>query len=181
MFRGVSDVAEFIRAACKAATQTGVGWTVCEFGSLVMHDHDPRPIAAGFGFVGYTGVDWRAGPGVDVVAMNRDAPPVVGDDFALSLSLQALEHDPDWRGTLRAMVAVVRPGGVVAVSVPAPGWPEHETDCAPDGGTYYENRTADEVLDEIRATGRCGEVLKSKIEPSTVPGRSRSLVIVRTT
>ena len=179
MFNGVSDVAEFIEAACRAAKQTGDGWTVCEFGSFVMHDHDPRPIVEKHGFVGYTGVDWRAGPGVDVVAMNRDALPLVGDGFALSLSLQALEHDPDWRGTVRAMVAVLRPGGVVAVSVPAPGWPEHETDCAPDGGTYYENRTPTDIVEEIKTTGRCGEVVKCKIEPSTVQYRSRSLVIVR--
>ena len=173
------DVRLFVDSALLLAKQRSVwGWSAIEFGAFVMHDHDARPAASLLGCSRYVGIDWRAGPGVDLVALNEEAPALLGDKrFDLALSISALEHDPRWRETLAAMVAVLRPGGVAAVTVPSGGWPPHEVECAPLGGAHYRNLSVEEVLDGLVATGRVAQVIKAADDPSVL-GRRRANVVV---
>lgn len=162
----------------EAASRAAGEWSAIEFGSHIMHDHDPRPLARPRGCSTYVGVDWRAGPGVDLVSLNSEAPTQLGDQrFDLALSISALEHDPEWRATLASMLTLLRVGGVAAVTVPVGGWPPHEVECAPLGGTHYENRTVDEVLEAFSATGLLGSIVRAS-EEASVMGRSRTNVIV---
>ena len=179
MWKHAPDVRAFVQSiVALASSRSGQEWSAIEFGSFVMHDHDPRLIAIPNGCSSYVGVDWRAGPGVDLVSMNSEAPSKVGGQrFDLSMSISALEHDPEWQETLAAMLTVLRPGGIAAVTVPAAGWPAHEVDCAPLGGTHYETRTVEEVLEAFHATGLVGSVIRAQEEPS-VMGRRRTNVVV---
>ncbi len=181
MWKNEPDVRAFVESAIALArARTGERWSAIEFGSYAMHDHDARPSASSKGCEGYVGVDWRAGPGVDLVAMNSEAPERLGEQrFDLSLSISALEHDPEWRETLAAMLVVLRPGGIVAVTVPAAGWPAHEVDCAPLGGTFYETRTVEEVLGALSATGLVGTIVRASEDPSVYGRRRTNVVVVR--
>jgi len=172
------DVRRFVEDALDAARiSREPGWSAIEFGGYVMHDHDARPAATARGCSRYVGVDWRAGPGVDLVCLNSEAPARLGDErFDLALSISALEHDPEWRETLGAMVAVLRPGGLVAVTVPSGAWPPHEIECAPLGGTHYRNLSVEEVVDALSATGLVSRIRRASDDPS-VSGRRRANVL----
>src|SRR2546422_3537443 len=57
----------------------------------------------------YTGVDWRPGPGVDVIALAHDMN--FEQPFDVVVSAQMLEHDPYWKDSIRAMVLQLKPDG----------------------------------------------------------------------
>lgn len=97
----------------------------------------------------WVGVDWRAGPGVDVVGLAHEFRPLTANgrpqEFDLAVSTEMLEHDPFWRESLRRMIEVVRPGGSVLLTCAGPGRHVHEVECAPPA------RTGE------RESGRAGE------------------------
>lgn len=106
------------------------------------------------GTASYVGVDWRAGPGVDVVSLGHLYEPEPGQDFDVAVNCQALEHDPHWRDTLASLVRLVQDApsgkGRVIVTCAGPGYVEHELDTAPprpghEGEHWYENRSIDDV------------------------------------
>lgn len=125
---------------------------VLELGSYAMHDHDPRPLFPGSTYVG---VDWRAGPGVDVVerTSNRAAllRQIGARSWDLVLSISALEHDPEWYDTLWTAVNAAKVDGLIAVTCAGPGWEPHELDCAPPHkeGLCYQNRSLSEIVGQI--------------------------------
>jgi len=107
----------------------------------------------------YIGVDQFAGPNVDVQTTVVDAPFEPGS-FDTVVSAEMLEHDEEWRRSLRAMVTFLRPGGLLALSTATIGRAEHGTVETPEGadypnagvwspGNYYRNLTEDEVLDTL--------------------------------
>lgn len=100
----------------------------------------------------YVGVDWREGPGVDVVSLvhEYDGRPHVLYDTVISTEM--LEHDPHWRASLRRMVELVAPAGYLILTAAAVGRPEHEVDCSPEAG-YYRPLLLGELLAEIEKAG----------------------------
>lgn len=94
----------------------------------------------------YTGLDWRPGPGVDVIGLAHtyDAAP-----FATVVSTEMLEHDPHWQASLTNLARLVAPGGALLVTCAGPGRPAHEMDCAPAAG-YYRGLSAVEVVTVLR-------------------------------
>jgi hypothetical protein len=106
---------------------------IIEFGSLSIHGHDPRPWFKNLsGFRSYTGVDWRSGPGVDLVGLAHEFCTFEHfRRYRIVLSVSALEHDPFWSRTIETMVRCTAPGGVIAITCAGPGWAQHELDCAP--------------------------------------------------
>lgn len=152
-FKDQPEVDAFLRIAHehygrRAPEPPGV---VLELGSRAEEGRSPRyawPKAE------WVGVDWREGPGVDIVGLvdalhKEDKLP--GADLVLSVC--ALEHDPRWPGTIRAAVTQVAPGGIVALCWSGPGWPAHDVGCAPAGatpdigaGTWFRPLSVAEVL-----------------------------------
>lgn len=95
----------------------------------------------------WTGVDWRPGPGVDVVCLAhqyRSAWPV-----DLVLCTEMLEHDPYWRASLQNAAVQCAEGGSVLVTCAGPGRPPHELHCAPDSRHYYPV-SATAVVQQLR-------------------------------
>ena len=74
----------------------------------------------------YVGIDLSEGPGVDRVMSSHD---MVGQlaGFDIVVSGEALEHDTDWRLSVRNMVEVLSPGGMVVITCATSGRPEHGT------------------------------------------------------
>jgi SAM-dependent methyltransferase len=74
----------------------------------------------------YIGIDLVAGLNVDTVLNGHDLLSHFGADvFDLVLCLEMLEHDSAFWLTLQAIRAVVKPGGIVCISAPGNGFPEH--------------------------------------------------------
>ena len=84
----------------------------------------------------YIGLDWRPGPGVDVVSLVHEYQP--GRHFDTVISTEMLEHDPHWRASVARMIELVKPGGWLIITCAAPGRGEHEMGCAPEPEYYYE-------------------------------------------
>lgn len=137
-----------------------------EYGSRILHPHDPhdpRPIVNA---ERYVGVDAYAGPGVDVVMLAHEYHPPEPVDLALSLV--ALEHDPHWRRTILAISNHLAPDGVFAIVCAGQGAPQHELNESPRPG-HYRNVTSAEILLTLEGRGLQSQVLDAE----TVIGGSR--------
>jgi len=124
--------------------------SVLEVGSLIMHDHDPRPL---FLRASYLGLDGRPGPGVDQVVRGvLDWPGAIDADCFLCL--QVLEHDPFRVDTLDAGIAALAPGGgLIVVTCAGPGARPHEHMATPVPG-FYSNASAHMITSIIEHAAR---------------------------
>lgn len=84
----------------------------------------------------YVGVDVGQGPNVDLVCegQNVDHPD---NTYDVSGSCNCFEHNPHWVETFKNMWRMTKVGGLVFVSVPTTGCPEHGT---------HENKPGDSPL-----------------------------------
>ena len=96
----------------------------------------------------YYGIDWRPGPGVDIVCLAHelDRPQV---DIVISASL--LEHDPYWDKSLANMVRHLKHTGLLLLSWGAALNPEHCLKEAPDG--QFHPLPVRKVLTELERLG----------------------------
>lgn len=79
----------------------------------------------------YIGVDMRPGRNVDIVATVHELDFPDGS-FDTILSAEMLEHDEFWQDSLRKMYALLRSGGLLALSMASPERAEHGTTRVPD-------------------------------------------------
>lgn len=80
----------------------------------------------------FIGVDWIAGPCVDLVSLTHEVP-FKPEAFDTVLSASMLEHDPYWERSLEKMVEVLKKDGLFAISWGAARNPVHHLKMAPDG------------------------------------------------
>lgn len=99
---------------------------VVEFGSYDVNG-TPRHL---FADCEYVGVDWRAGPSVDVVSLFHEYVPSEPHDVAICVN--TLEHDPYWAFSLPAMARSLKPGGALILNVD--NQPPHEKHTSPIAG-----------------------------------------------
>lgn len=79
----------------------------------------------------YVGVDWRPGPGVDLVSFAHEL--VCDDKFDVVISASMLEHDPYWKKSILRMLEVLSHDGILLLSWGSALNAEHEHDTACDG------------------------------------------------
>ena len=79
----------------------------------------------------YVGVDWRPGPGVDVVCMAKDMQFETPFDVVISASM--LEHDPTWKESIERMLDCLRSDGILLLSWGGAHNDPHELETAVDG------------------------------------------------
>jgi len=126
---------------------------VLEIGSLNINGSDRRF----FENCEYIGLDLVAGKDVDVICVAHEYNP--GKLFDVVLSNSSLEHDIYYQLTLKKMVNLVRPGGLLYISVPN-SWAEHGTkrNHPDDSGTtkmgedwenYYKNLEIEDITNTI--------------------------------
>jgi SAM-dependent methyltransferase len=66
------------------------------------------------GYTAYLGVDWRPGPGVDVVVEAKNM--AFSEPFDTVISASMLEHDKEPELSIPAMVEAMRPSGILLLS-----------------------------------------------------------------
>jgi hypothetical protein len=89
----------------------------------------------------WLGIDRLPGPGVDLVGDAADVLHAFGLAADVVVSTEALEHDPTWGRTVRAMCRAVRRAGTLVVTCAGPGRAPHAADGSggPRPGEYYGN------------------------------------------
>lgn len=93
----------------------------------------------------YTGIDIVEGPCVDIVCPGQLYKPE--NTFDVVVSCEMLEHNMYWAPTLKNMVRVLEPGGLLLITCATTGRAEHGTrvSCPVDSpsntiyGDYYRN------------------------------------------
>ena len=98
----------------------------------------------------YTGIDWIAGPCVDLISLAHEVP-FGSEAFDTVLSASMLEHDPYWEKSLAKMVEVMKEDGIFAISWGAARNPTHCLETAPDG--KFHPLKAGLVLNHLQALG----------------------------
>jgi SAM-dependent methyltransferase len=96
----------------------------------------------------YVGLDWRPGPGVDVVALVHSYQPA--EPFDVVISTEMLEHDPYWVASVQRMAELLRPGGVLLLTWATPARAPHELATAPVG-QYYLGLAPREVAEAVQS------------------------------
>lgn len=136
---------------------------VFEAGSLDING-TPRPYFKG---AKYIGLDWRKGPGVDIVSLMHEYQGHKDGSFDLVISTEMLEHDPHWIESVRNMCRLVRKGGSLLITCAGPGRHEHDVETSPEK-LYYENVGVVSLVDAIWAGGarfrfmHCEDDVKAK-------------------
>jgi len=131
------QVLDFIEQCQKLRPSAFDAKTVLEAGSYDVNG-TPRHF---FPDAEYIGVDWREGPGVDIVCFfhQYQGSPV---DFVISTEM--LEHDPYWDTSFMKMASLVKPGGSLLLTCAGPGREPHfETTGL---NQHYRNVSREELL-----------------------------------
>lgn len=79
----------------------------------------------------YIGIDWRAGPRVDVVSLAHEYKSDKSFDAVLSASM--LEHDPFWSDSITNMVSFMKNNSILILSWGSALNTPHYYHVAPDG------------------------------------------------
>jgi methyltransferase family protein len=75
----------------------------------------------------YVGVDFRDGPGVDILAdFMQPIPGVDGEQFGMVVSTETLEHVHDWQQFIGIMKLHTTPRGYLIVTTRSPGFAYHD-------------------------------------------------------
>ncbi len=104
----------------------------------------------------YVGCDLGEGSGVDIVCAGQDLD-FPDKSFDVVCSCECFEHNPAYQETLRNMVRMLKPGGLLFFTCATTGRKEHGTrrttpKDAPFCGDYYRNLVAAD-LDTTGVTG----------------------------
>lgn len=94
----------------------------------------------------YVGLDWRTGPGVDVVGLVHNVK--FDHPFDTVVSTEMLEHDPYWQASLSAMIGALRPGGTLLLTWASDARPAHDVEIAPMP-QYYRGLSLADVRREV--------------------------------
>jgi SAM-dependent methyltransferase len=100
----------------------------------------------------FVGVDVDEGPGVDLTCGGQDVDHP-DNTYDTTCSCNCFEHNPYWVESFRNMYRMTRSDGLIFISVPTTGYPEHGTsNRAPHdspltikkGWEYYSNLTEED-------------------------------------
>lgn len=127
------QVKRFLGQVRQRLQEVSTSQRVIEFGAWNING-TPRDLFASA--TEYVGLDWRPGPGVDVVSLAHEYRGHPDGYFDAAVSTEMLEHDPHWRDSVERMVELVRPGGCLVLTCAGPQRPAHEMQCAPADGYY---------------------------------------------
>jgi len=83
----------------------------------------------------YIGIDWRDGPGVDIVLLANNFKSY--EKFNVVISTEMLEHDKYAEESVKNMVRILAPNGLLIITCAGPLRKEHEQECGIDN--HYAN------------------------------------------
>lgn len=113
--------------------------SVIEVGSYNVNGSARQLVGERAGY--WLGIDRLPGPGVDLVGAAAEVLGRYKMRCDVIVSTEALEHDPDWDFTTRAMCWALRRGGTLVLTCAGPGRVPHAADGSggPRPGEYYGN------------------------------------------
>ena len=106
----------------------------------------------------YVGIDVASGPGVDVVCLGHEYD-MPNNSFDVAISCECFEHDPYHIDTLKNMIRLVKPGGLIIFSCATTGRKEHGTPAnEPEsspltvnlGWNYYKNLEEKDFKEKLK-------------------------------
>lgn len=101
------------------------GARVLEIGSIDVNG-SLRPLFESWDPAEYVGIDVAEGPGVDRVCSAEHMAEQLGENsFDLVVATEIIEHVKDWRTVISNIKRVCKPGGVMLITTPSPGFPYH--------------------------------------------------------
>lgn len=145
----IDEALAHYRADAKRYEYDATIGSVLEFGSYDVNG-TPRGHFPG---CDYVGVDFRAGPGVDVVSFGHDYRSE--RRFDVGICTEVLEHDAYAEDTVVNLLRHVRGGGLVVITCAA-DFPEHHPEASSVRG-YYRNLTPRELAGFIPGRSYKGE------------------------
>ncbi len=83
----------------------------------------------------YIGVDWRRGPGVDILSLAHKFKSK--EKFNVVISTEMLEHDKFAEESVKNMIKLLVSNGLLIITCAGPLRKEHEIECGID--EHYEN------------------------------------------
>jgi len=124
-------VKDFIQQVKTIYPSAFINNNVIEFGSYDING-TPREF---FRNCMYAGIDWRAGPGVDIVSLANEFK--TDDKFNVVISTEMLEHDKYAEESVKNMVRLLDSNGLLIITCAGPLRKEHEQECGVDN--HYAN------------------------------------------
>lgn len=116
-----ASVTDFVKQVKQLHPQAFKDCRVLEVGSRYING----TVRTFFDRCNYTGLDLAPGPLVDEVCHVADYPAA---SFANTvISCEALEHDKRWAESIRTMLELLHPGGLLVITCAGPGRAEHGT------------------------------------------------------
>jgi len=143
---------EFVKTVKAQAPEFFVGKRVLEVGSQDINGS----VRDFFTNCNYTGIDLGEGKGVDVVAHVTDYHRLNDDEYDVVISTEALEHDEKWNKSLLTMYRLLKPTGILILTIAGPNRPEHGTRrtepyASPHTTDYYRNLSVEDFASVLPA------------------------------
>ena len=114
----------------------------------------------------YTGVDWREGPGVDIVSLMHEFEKTLWFKrmWDVIVTTSAIEHDPYWKESLTRCMEILKDGGSLIVTCGGPEYEEHCLDTSPPPPVfsqirYYKGIDAEEIKGHLSTLTAFSEIL----------------------
>lgn len=120
------------------------GIKILELGALDVNGNVREPFAGKF-----TGVDWTAGKGVDIVVPAKETT-FDPDSFDVILSVNHLEHDPDWQESLGHNFPALKQDGLLILRWAGMGSAPHGPEFDPHGEHGYYPKSMAEVIEWLK-------------------------------
>ena len=134
-------VTKFLKQIKYRYPQKFKGVRVCELGSLDING-TPREL---FENCNYTGVDWRAGKGVDIVSLAHEFKDK--EKFDVVISTEMLEHDKYANKSVWNMIDLLRDGGLLIITCAGLLRKKHELECGIN--KHYKNLKKEDLFNWI--------------------------------
>lgn len=121
---------------------------ILEIGALDVNGNVREP----FENCTFTGIDWAAGKGVDIVvpAKETDFKP---ESFDVLLSFNHLEHDPDWQDSLSHNLPFIKERGILFLRWATRRSSAHGPEFDPHGKQGYYPKDLHEIVEFLTDQG----------------------------
>lgn len=136
---------KFIELAKERHPESFKGVKVLEVGALDVNGNVRGP----FIDCEFLGVDWIEGKNVDVVMRGKDTK-LPKEKFDVLLSANHLEHDPEWEETLAAVLAALKPGGLILLRWATRRSSAHGPEFDPHGKQGYYPKDVPEICEFLQ-------------------------------
>lgn len=134
------QVNDFIERVKRMYPTKFIGGKVLDVGSLDINGNNRHH----FYCSEYTGIDVGEGPNVDLVVPGNQEFPFDSNIFDVVISTECMEHNEHYMTTIGQMYRVLKPGGVMIMTMAGHKRPEHGTKrsdpvASPHTQEYYKN------------------------------------------